>query len=206
MRSGRARAERGDGVVAAAVPRHGVGRLPVDPADHGCPTRPGRTAGLPGQARQLDAVDQRLEGHRHRWPELRLGPGHSRTRSDAGARPEPADPGAQRCRASRPERRRGVRARRRAVRLHRGRSVPRVRHGRGSHRWGLPAAAPRAAHRQRRSRRARTRPSCQAARHRRRRRGARRASSPVARSRRARPGDEDRPPRHVRAAAGTTRR
>ena len=52
--------DRGPGVVAAAVPRHGTRRLPGHPDDDGRHARAGRAAGLHGPARQLDAVDLRL--------------------------------------------------------------------------------------------------------------------------------------------------
>ncbi len=63
VRPRRARRKRGDGVVAAAVPRHGVGRVLVATDDEWLPACAGRAAGLPRQARQLDAVDQRLARH-----------------------------------------------------------------------------------------------------------------------------------------------
>ena len=80
----RARRGRGDGVVAAAVPRHGSRRFPVDTDDERLPARAGRAAGLPRQARQLDAVDQRLGRHRHRRTELLVGAGDPGPRSHDG--------------------------------------------------------------------------------------------------------------------------
>ena len=66
---------RGDGVVAAAVSRHGSGRVPGAADDQGRLVGAGRSAGFHGQARQLDAVDLRLGRDRHRRPQLLVGAG-----------------------------------------------------------------------------------------------------------------------------------
>ena len=123
-------------------------------------------------------------------PELRLGAGHPGAQADERPRPVVADAGAVRRRARRPGRRRGVRRRRRAVRLPGRRRVPGVRHGRGGDRRLVPAARPRPGVRHRRPRRARARPRRQAGRRRRSRRPrARRPPAAAARPPGARAGD-----------------
>ena len=176
------------------------------PDDHRHAARPGRAAGLHGQARCVDAVDQRLRRHRDGRPELRLGAGHPGARADARISTCPADAGAERGRAGRPAGRRRVRQGRRAVRVPRRRRVPRVRHGRGGHRRDVPAARPRHGRRHRRPARARARPRRQADRPRPGRRGDRRPPPPAARHAGARPGDARRRSRDVRGPARAARR
>ena len=116
-----------------------------------------------------------------------------------GPRPVDADAGAERCRAGRSEGGRGVRRRRRAVRLHAGRRVPGVRHGRDRDRRGVPTPWHGPGVRHRRPRGARTQSGRQADRGQRSRRaGARGTPAAVARHRRAGDGDEGRRSGHAR--------
>ena len=179
--------------MAAAVPRHGTGRVPGDPDDDRRATRAGRTAGLHGQAGQLDAMDLRLGWHGHGRAELRMGAGDTRAgaaRRCRRTRSVDAHDGAERCRAGRSQGGRGVRCRGRAVRVHTRWCVPGVRHGRDRDRRRVPT--PRHGHgvRHRRSRGARADRRRQAGRGQRSRRArAQCAPSPAARHRRAGDGD-----------------
>ena len=108
---------RRDGLVAAAVPRHGARRVPGHPDDEGGAARPGRAPGFPRPPGELDAVDLRLARHGDGGSQLRVGAGHPRTEADARPRPLIADAGAVGRRARRSRRGGGVRRRRCALRL-----------------------------------------------------------------------------------------
>ena len=126
---------RGDGVVAAAVPRHGPRRLPGHPDDDAARTlvqaAPQDFLAQPGNWMQWisDCRGTATAGPNFAWVlATRALKRHARPRPVvAHARPD-------RRRAGRPRRGRGVRRRRRAVRLPGRRRVPGVRHGRGRHR------------------------------------------------------------------------
>ena len=111
----------GDGVVAAAVPRHGSRRIPVDPDDEGRRPRPGGTPGLPRASGELDALDLGASRHRHRRSELLLGARHAGPQADEAGRDRPVLAHARPVggRTGRPEGGRGVRRRGRSIRVRR---------------------------------------------------------------------------------------
>ena len=78
---------RRHGVVAAALPRHGPGRLLGIPMTDRRRPRAGRAAGLPRPSRPLDGVALDVRRHGHRGPELRLGAGHPGAAAAVRARP-----------------------------------------------------------------------------------------------------------------------
>ena len=121
--------------MAAAVPRHGPGRVPRHPDDQGRRPRAGRAAGLPGPPGQLDAVDLRLAGHGHRRARTSRGcspPGRwsgcatstCRRSPSPSTGAEPVDPDAVEAFVAAAE----------PFGFTAGRRVPGVRDGRGGHR------------------------------------------------------------------------
>ena len=129
---------RGDGVVAAAVPRHGSRRVPGAPDDEGGRARAGGAAGLHGPPRPLDGVGLGVPRHGDRRSELLLGAGHQGAAAGEGPRPVVAHARTVRGGAGRSGGRRGVRRRRRAARVRCRWCVPRVRDGRGRDRRLVP--------------------------------------------------------------------
>ena len=194
--------------MAAAVPRHGAGRVPGDPDDDRAPRscRPRRRTSWPTRATGCSGspttAAPATAGPNFSWVlatrALKRMKGldlSSLTLALSGA--EPVDPDAVEAfvAAAAPF---GFRARRR---------VPGVRHGRGRHRRLVPAAWPGPRVRHRRPRRPRARSRRQAGRGRRSRRPrARRPPPPAARHAGARPGDARRRPRDARGAARAPRR
>jgi fatty-acyl-CoA synthase len=134
------RRPRRAGVVAAALPRHGDGRLPHRADDARAGPGHGHAAGLPRQAHPVGRADLQVPGHRHGRAELRL----RRPRPPARALRRRAGPvvaahRAERRRADRPGRGRRARGRRCAVRAAARVRALRVRDGGDRARRGVRA-------------------------------------------------------------------
>ena len=143
-RAGRRR--RRDGVVAAALPRHGprrVARRP--PMTTGADLVQAAPQDFLAQPGRWMRVDLRLRRHGHRRPQLLVGAGHPGAAAHERARPvAPAHRARTAPSPSTPTRSRRSSPRPAPSRLPPRRGVPGLRHGRGGHRRHLPAADARA--------------------------------------------------------------